>query len=76
MTAAVCPSGVIGRLTCAMLARTRLTSTSSRRWALANLALTELVVVLATTIVTVAFPQAHAEMGMNDVQRGWIVSTK
>lgn len=47
---------------------------STRWWALAILAMTELVVVLDTTIVTIALPQAQAELGLSDGQRQWIVT--
>ncbi|SDY57360.1 MFS transporter [Herbiconiux ginsengi] len=53
---------------------TALRSSSTRWWALAILALTELVVVLDTTIVTIALPQAQLEIGLSDVQRQWIVT--
>lgn len=47
---------------------------STRWWALAVLAMTELVVVLDTMIVTIALPQAQAELGMTDGQRQWVVT--
>lgn len=47
---------------------------STRWWALAVLAMTELVVVLDTMIVTIALPQAQAELGMSDGQRQWVVT--
>lgn len=47
---------------------------AARWWALAILAMTELVVVLDTTIVTIALPQAQTELGMSDGQRQWIVT--
>ncbi|MER5324120.1 MFS transporter [Streptosporangium roseum] len=47
---------------------------ATRWWALAVLALTQLVVVLDTTIVTIALPQAQLEIGMTDIQRQWIVT--
>lgn len=51
------------------------TSHPNRRWwALGVLALTQLIVVLDTTIVTVALPQAQTELGLTDGQRGWIVT--
>lgn len=53
----------------------QITAHPNRRWwALGVLALTQLVVVLDTTIVTVALPQAQAELGLTDGQRGWIVT--
>lgn len=45
-----------------------------RWWALAVLALTELVVVLDTTIVTIALPQAQLDIGLSDDQRQWVVT--
>ncbi|MGD8193274.1 MFS transporter [Herbiconiux sp. P18] len=53
---------------------TAVRSSTRRWWALAVLALTELVVVLDTTIVTIALPQAQLEIGLTDVQRQWIVT--
>ena len=48
---------------------------SSRRWwSLAVLALTQLVVVLDATIVTIALPQAQKELGLNDIERQWVVT--
>jgi len=38
------------------------------------LALTQLVVVLDATIVTIALPQAQEELGLSDVQRQWVVT--
>ncbi|WP_233245474.1 MFS transporter [Salinibacterium hongtaonis] len=49
-------------------------SSASRWWALAVLALTQLVVVLDTTIVTIALPQAQTELGLTDGQRQWVVT--
>ncbi|MBL3700664.1 MFS transporter [Leucobacter luti] len=45
-----------------------------RWWALAVIALTQLVVVLDGTIVNIALPQAQQELGMSDAQRGWVVT--
>ena len=47
---------------------------SARWWALAVLAMVELVVVLDSTIVTIALAQAQAELGMTDGQRQWVVT--
>lgn len=47
---------------------------STRWWALAVLAMTQLVVVLDTMIVTIALPQAQADLGMTDTQRQWVVT--
>ncbi|XVU23568.1 MFS transporter [Actinoplanes sp. CA-054009] len=47
---------------------------AARWWALAVLAMTELVVVLDTMIVTIALPQAQAALGMSDAQRQWVVT--
>ena len=46
----------------------------SRWWSLAVLALTQLVVVLDATIVTIALPQAQIELGLTDFQRQWVVT--
>lgn len=46
----------------------------SKWWALAVLALTQLVVVLDGTIVTIALPQAQIDLGLTDVQRQWVVT--
>lgn len=43
-------------------------------WALGILAMTELVIVLDNTIVTIALPAAQDELGMTDGQRQWIVT--
>ena len=48
--------------------------TTHRWWSLAVLALTQLVVVLDATIVTIALPQAQQELGLTDVQRQWVVT--
>jgi EmrB/QacA subfamily drug resistance transporter len=53
---------------------TALRSHALRWWALAILAMTELVVVLDTTIVTIALPQAQAELNLSDGQRQWVVT--
>ncbi len=51
------------------------TSASAKRWwALVVLALTQLVVVLDGTIVTIALPQAQQELGLSDVERQWVVT--
>ncbi|WP_083259709.1 MFS transporter [Cellulosimicrobium cellulans] len=48
---------------------------SSRRWwILVVLALTQLLVVLDGTIVSIALPQAQAELGLTDAQRQWVVT--
>ncbi|WP_421742671.1 MFS transporter [Cellulomonas sp.] len=47
---------------------------AARWWALAVLALTQLVVVLDTTIVAIALPDAQAALGMSDDQRQWLVT--
>ncbi|RFA10510.1 MFS transporter [Subtercola boreus] len=45
------------------------------RWlSLAVLALTQLVVVLDATIVTIALPDAQAELGLSDLERQWVVT--
>ena len=48
--------------------------TISKWWALAVLALTQLVAVLDGTIVTIALPQAQIDLGLTDVQRQWVVT--
>jgi len=50
------------------------TSHSRRWWTLAVLALTQLVVVLDATIVTIALPEAQQELGLTDVERQWVVT--
>lgn len=48
---------------------------SARRWwVLVVLALTQLLVVLDGTIVSIALPKAQAELGLSDVQRQWVVT--
>lgn len=47
---------------------------AARWWALAVLALTQLVVVLDGTIVAIALPDAQADLGMTDDQRQWLVT--
>ncbi|RFA12483.1 MFS transporter [Subtercola boreus] len=45
------------------------------KWlSLAVLALTQLVVVLDATIVTIALPDAQAELGLSDLERQWVVT--
>jgi len=48
--------------------------TFSRWWSLAVLALTQLVVVLDSTIVTIALPEAQEDLGLSDVQRQLVVT--
>ena len=48
--------------------------TYNRWWSLAVLALTQLVVVLDATIVTIALPDAQEDLGLSDVQRQWVVT--
>jgi EmrB/QacA subfamily drug resistance transporter len=45
-----------------------------RWWLLVVLALTQLLVVLDGTIVSIALPQAQAELGLSDAQRQWVVT--
>jgi EmrB/QacA subfamily drug resistance transporter len=45
-----------------------------RWWALAVIALTQLVVVLDGTIVNIALPQAQRALDLSDAQRGWVVT--
>jgi EmrB/QacA subfamily drug resistance transporter len=49
-------------------------SPTRRWWTLAVLALTQLVVVLDATIVTIALPEAQVELGLTDVERQWVVT--
>ncbi|PPF76598.1 MFS transporter [Subtercola sp. Z020] len=47
----------------------------ANKWlSLAVLALTQLVVVLDATIVTIALPEAQAELGLSDLERQWVVT--
>jgi EmrB/QacA subfamily drug resistance transporter len=50
------------------------TPNRSRWWALAVLSLTQLVVVLDGTIVTIALPEAQRDLGLTDGQRQWVVT--
>ncbi|MEW1760997.1 MFS transporter [Streptomyces cyaneofuscatus] len=45
-----------------------------RWWALAVIALTQLVVVLDATIVNVALPQAQRELELSDTERQWVIT--
>lgn len=45
-----------------------------RWWALAIIALTQLVVVLDGTIVNIALPSAQHELGLSDLERQWVVT--
>ena len=45
-----------------------------RWWALGILAMTQLMVVLDTTIVTIALPQAQLDLALSDDQRQWVVT--
>lgn len=47
---------------------------SRRWWVLVVLAVTQLLVVLDGTIVSVALPRAQAELGLSDAQRQWVVT--
>ncbi len=53
---------------------TRPERSSRRWWVLVVLALTQLLVVLDGTIVSIALPQAQAELGLSDTQRQWVVT--
>ncbi|PRA82115.1 MFS transporter [Microbacterium sp. MYb66] len=46
----------------------------SRWWALIVISLTQLVVVLDGTIVSIALPRAQASLGLSDGQRQWVVT--
>lgn len=47
---------------------------ATKWWALGILAITELVIVLDSTIVTIALPQAQKELGLSDGQRQWVIT--
>jgi len=47
---------------------------TTKWWALGILALTELVIVLDSTIVTIALPRAQEELGLSDGQRQWVIT--
>ncbi|WP_405774314.1 MFS transporter [Streptomyces sp. NBC_00859] len=49
-------------------------ATRSRWWALIVIALAQLMIVLDTTIVTVALPSTQQSLGMSDASRQWVVS--
>ncbi|MGF0313369.1 MFS transporter [Rhodococcus sp. IEGM1428] len=51
-----------------------ITGRATKWWALVVLSLTELMVVLGVTIVTIALPQAQSELGLTDGQRQWAVT--
>mgnify|MGYP002040883366 FL=1 len=46
----------------------------TRWWALVVISLTQLIVVLDGTIVSIALPQAQASLGLTDGQRQWVVT--
>ena len=52
----------------------RIVSTKRRWLILSILALTQLVVVLDSTIVNIALPQAQQALGLSDSQRQWVVT--
>ncbi|WP_235734536.1 MFS transporter [Nocardioides alcanivorans] len=52
----------------------RVSSVNARWWALVVLGLTQLMVVLDSTIVAIALPSAQADLGMADSQRQWLVT--
>lgn len=45
-----------------------------RWWGLAVIALAQLMIVLDTTIVTIALPTAQQDLGMSDANRQWVVT--
>ncbi len=49
-------------------------ASSSRWWALAVLSLAQLMVILDSTIVNIALPQAQAALGFSSGQRQWVVT--
>ncbi len=54
--------------------RARTSGPSGRWWALAVLSLCQLIVILDSTIVNIALPQAQAELGFTPGQRQWVVT--
>jgi EmrB/QacA subfamily drug resistance transporter len=52
----------------------RIASGAHRWWTLAVLSLTQLVLVLDGTIVSIALPQAQMELGMSDAERQWVIT--
>src|SRR5262245_38435207 len=49
--------------------------TDQRRWwSLAVIGLAQLLVIIDTTIITIALPSAQHELGMSDVARQWPIS--
>ncbi|KAF2412877.1 MFS transporter [Microbacterium sp. B35-04] len=48
---------------------------SARWWALAVISLTQLVVVLDGTIVSIALPRAQADLALSDSARQWVVTS-
>lgn len=49
-------------------------ATSRRWWALGVVGLAQLMVVLDSTVVTIALPSAQADLGMPDAIRAWVVT--
>lgn len=47
---------------------------ATRWWVLLILAITELIITLDVTIVTIALPQAQADLGLSDGERQWVVT--
>src|SRR5437868_8640339 len=45
-----------------------------RWWGLTAIALSQLMIVLDTTIVTIALPTAQRDLGMSDASRQWVVT--
>ncbi len=52
----------------------RVSGPNARWWALVVLGLTQLMVVLDSTIVAIALPSAQEDLGMADSQRQWLVT--
>lgn len=48
--------------------------TSARWWVLATAGSAQLMVVLDSTVVTIALPSLQQDLGMNDASRGWVVA--
>ena len=47
---------------------------SRRWWALAVIAIAQLMVVLDGTVVTIALPSAQADLGISDADRQWVIT--
>ncbi|HVW39889.1 MAG TPA: DHA2 family efflux MFS transporter permease subunit [Amycolatopsis sp.] len=61
-------------MTTTLEAPTRAPSDQRRWWSLAVIGLAQLLVIIDTTIITIALPSAQHELGMSDVARQWTIS--